>query len=130
MNTDTPTTTDPPTLADDLSVRVARDLRDTAFRCVRAADQLDPPASRLAFPFIDAEELAATGVRMAPRSMQWAVTVEGHEVLLTWTSYEINGCRWQAFLDGAEDEARSFWGHTAAEAVEQVPAGIAERRAS
>ena len=118
-------TTDPP----DADRATARLLRETADRCLSAADALDPVDPAEAFPLAEVAVLSLLrDLDAAPRSVAWAVTVGGQECLLAWTSYMIGGCRWHLWWDDDDnDSGGSVYGTSAAEAIDRGVAALAER---
>lgn len=118
-------TTDPP----DADRATARLLRETADRCLSAADALDPVDPAEAFPAAEVAVLnLLRDLDAAPRSVTWAVTVGGRECLLTWTSYPIGGRRWHLWWDNDDnDSGGSVYGTNAAEAIDRGVAALAER---
>lgn len=130
MNTTTDTT-DPL----DADRATARLLRETADRCLSAADALDPVDPAEAFPAAEVAVLnLLRDLDAEPRSISWAVTVGGQECLLGWTSYPIGGHKWHLWWNdpGHDDDrhGRSVYGDSAAEVLDLAADVIAERVAS
>lgn len=127
MTTDTDTT--------EMARRTARQLRETADRCLAAADALDPRDPTDAFPTAEVAALnLLRGLDAEPSSCTWKVQVGDQECLLGWTSYPIADRNWHLWWPDADADddrhGRSVYGTSAAEALDLGVAAIAAQVSS